>query len=317
MKLFTFTFIFLCAFSAFAQKPLSIKIPFENTISGEQVLLSAIAQISGEPAKIERLRNVSLGLSPNIGATREILREKIILAITTAGFNENEYQFEAPPKVFVKRSAQKLSRDLLRETIENKILADFQQNGAEVKIVRLDLPSEISVPEGKIEIKANYSGVRNFFLPFSVLLEVKVDNKTFGRLVATAQITVSAEILVTKRNLTANVLLRETDVNKKVRQLKQPLSAYLREVKDLRGAVLKQPLNEGSEITFNSLISGIVVNIGDTVRVVGQSGKLTISLLAEARHAGRIGDRIQIKNRQSGTTFQATVLDEGLVQVRF
>jgi flagella basal body P-ring formation protein FlgA len=30
-----------------------------------------------------------------------------------------------------------------------------------------------------------------------------------------------------------------------------------------------------------------------------------------------VGDRIQVKNLQSGLTFQAVIIDEGLVSVRF
>jgi flagella basal body P-ring formation protein FlgA len=37
----------------------------------------------------------------------------------------------------------------------------------------------------------------------------------------------------------------------------------------------------------------------------------------EARGSGRVGDRILVKNLQSGLMFQAVIVDEGIVSVKF
>jgi flagella basal body P-ring formation protein FlgA len=111
--------------------------------------------------------------------------------------------------------------------------------------------------------------------------------------------------------------LREGDFQVELKPLLRNPALYLSEPTRLRGASLVRSLAAGEAITLDALIADIVVKPGDPVRIVGQSGALTILVMGEARAAGHVGDRIQVKNLQSGLLLQAVIVDEGVVNVRF
>lgn len=309
--------ILFCCAEIFGQSKIAVRVAAETVVSADRVTLGDVAEISGETEKIERLKRVALGYAPNVGAVREIERSRIELAAAAAGFSPEEISFDAPPRILLKRGGQKLSSDLLREEIEKAVLPAFQANGATATIVRLDLPENLEIPAGKIAVKAAAAAIVNFSAPFGVALEIRVDERVVKRLNATLQIEVSAPVFVAVKNLISGASLRETDVRVETRRLEKPLSNYLRDANDLRGAVMLKNLAAGAETTRDAVAAGIVVKNGDLIRIVGESGKFKISITGEARAAGRIGDRIAVKNLQSGATLQAVVIDEGVVQIRF
>ncbi len=312
--------IFLLFFvgSLFAQGKAVIHVSAETTIENDRVTLGDIAEISGanEEAK-NRLKMVSLGYAPNVGMTREIFKDKILLAIAAAGFSKNDFALDAPAKIFVRRTAQIVGQNLLREAVEKAVLTNFQRENISAKIVRLDLPSDIQISSGKVEVRANPINAGNFFLPFSVSLEIRVDEKIVRRASATVQVEASAEILVAAKDLISGAKIAESDVKKEIRRLEKPLNSYLRDASKLRGAILTNNLSGGAEITIDAVAAGYVIRGGDLVRIVGESGKMQIIINGEARSSGKIGDRIAVKNSQSGTILQAVVVDEGLVKVLF
>lgn len=304
--------------SAAAQSKVLIRVSAETTLKNERVLLGDIAEISGANEETaSRLKTISLGYAPAIGMTREVFKDRLRLMISAAGFSENSFAIDAPPKIIIRRVGQMLSQNMLRETVEKAILSDFQNKYIAAKIVRLDLPQFIQIPAGNFEIRASASAVANLFAPFSVSIEIRHDEKTVKRFSATAQIEATAEVLVAARDLLAGEKISAADVRRETRRLEKSLAAYLRDEKNLRGTVLLKNLSAGTEITTETVAAGYVVRAGDAVRIVGESGKMQIIINGEARASGKIGDRVSVKNLQSGAILQAVVVDEGIVKVLF
>lgn len=310
--------IFLSAISAFAQSKAVIHLADENTIDGDQILLGNIAKFSAEDEKVKKLREISLGFSPNIGMKREIFRDTILLSIIAAGFSTNDFTLQSSAKISVRRASQILNQDLVRKAVEKAVLANFQSEKVETKITKLQLPEKILLPKGNAEVlAAPMSGVRNFLAPFTVLLEIKVDGKTKHRTSANVEIETFAEVLVLNKNLAANERITENDVRKAKIRLEKPLANYLLESDKLVGKKLLKNVSENEPLLLTSIIPDAVVRVGDLVKIVGQAGKIQIIVQGEARANGRIGERIPVKNSQSGTILQATVVEEGLVKVKF
>lgn len=308
----------LFSLSASAAGKIVLRLSAETVIENERVTLGDIAEISGAGEEtINRLKAVSLGYAPNVGLTREMRKQDILLAVAAAGFANMDFALDAPTRVIVRRAAQIVSRDSLREAVEKAVLTNFQNGDAAVKIVRLDLPTNVRIPTGNTQIRASASDVANFFAPFSVSLEIRVNEQIAHRFSVTANIEATAEVLVAARDLKPGDKISEADVTKETRRLEKSLKSYLRDGKNLRGMVLLKHITAGAEITTDAIAAGYVVRAGDSVRIVGGSGKTQIIINGEARTSGRIGDRISVKNLQSGAILQAQVTDEGAVKILF
>lgn len=295
-----------------------VRVAAESTVHDDQLTLGDIARVrASDPVVAGRLRAVALGYSPNVGAVREIARDRIALAITAAGFAQGTVQIEAPPIARVRRASQIVAAALVREAVERAALAEMRAIGATARLARLDLPPVIEVPAGKIEARASVGSVRDIFAPFIIGIEIWQDGRVVKRLSGTAQVEAFASVIVAAHDLASNARLRKEDVIIEERRLERGTSLYVRDPERLRGTSVRRAVARGEAITTDLLVSEIVIKPGDTVRIVTESGRLQIAAAGEARFAGRIGDRIQVKNNQSGQLLQAVVVDEGLVSVRF
>lgn len=309
--------IAVCTLAVSAQNKISVRLSAETAIENDRIELGKIAEIKGDEKSVEKLKKVSLGYAPNIGMLREIQRDKLILAIAAAGFSTNEILLESPPKIIVKRTAQNIGDKILREAVEKAVADELKAENVTFTISRLDLPSKIEIPSGDFVVKAFLGKSQNLFAPFSVALEIRVDEKIVRRLSAMIQIEAFAEILVANKNLISGKRLANDDVKTENRHLEKPLKNYLRNIESLRGLNLIKNLTEGDELTTDSTIAAAVIKTGDAVQIEAHSEKLKIIINGEARTNGKIGDRISVKNTQSGAILQAVVLDEKTVRVNF
>lgn len=313
--------IALCAGGAQAQgleARVSISVAAETTVQSERLRLGDIATLScAGGADCEKLKNISLGFAPNVGAVRELQRERIALAVAAAGFSGEMVDIKGPQVVFVRRAAQGVDPALIREAVEQATLKKLRVEGVTARLLRLELPALMEVPSGSVEARASAGGVRNPFKPFSVSVEILVDGRVVRRFNASAQVEAFAPVLIATRDIAAGSRLREADVKVETRRLEHALSVYLLDITSLRGAATQSAIASGEPILVNHLSAEIVIKPGDSVRIKGESDSISINALGEARGAGRVGDRIQVKNVQSGALLQAIVVDEGLVRVRF
>jgi flagellar basal body P-ring formation protein FlgA len=317
-SLFLLSIIFSFCLTDFAQNKIIVQISPEAIVDAETINLGDIANIFGsDEFKTNRLKSISLGYSPNIGMVREIKKANILLSISAAGINKTDYTIDSPEKIIVRRKAHIVDQSLLREAIEKAVLAEFLGNDIEAKLVRLEFPASLEIPTGNLVVMVKMPPNFNPFNPFSVSLELKIDGKTFHRLVATVQIEASVEVLVAAKDLVAGSKVSEADFRKSFRRLERPLSNYLRFPEDLRGMIVVKGLSEGAEITRDAFAAGYVIRSGDPVKISAESGTMQIVISGEAKASGRIGDRIAVKNIQSGTMLQAIVIGEGLVKISF
>jgi flagellar basal body P-ring formation protein FlgA len=300
----------------------TVRVAAETRARGERLTLGDVAEVTGSDQEVvTRLRQVALGYAPGVGVVRELTREQTRLALAAAGFGETAVRLEAPAVTLVKRASQQVDAALIREAVERAALADLQAHGATARLVRLDLPPAVEVPEGKVEARASLGSVRDIYAPFTVSVDLWMEGRVVRRLSATAQVEAYAPVLVAARTLAANTRLRADGFALEVRRLNRPLSAYVLDAGRLRGMAVREPIARGEAITRDLLVAEIVVKPGDQVRVIGESvsapSALQITVSGEARAAGRVGDRVQVRNLQSGNLLQAVVVDEGVVRVRF
>lgn len=305
----------VCALSASAQGKDLIRISGETMVNGDRIDLGMISRINSDKVRGDRLRQITLGYSPGIGASRELFRPQIILAIKAAGFDEAEFSLETPSKILVRRASQDIDPGQIRDAVEKAILSKFNDPKISAEILRVDVPTELAVPVGPVEIRASISGVRSWIEKFPVPVEIRIDGKIYRTFSATAEVAAYSEVLVASNDLMVDKMVAPSDVRMQKVRLEKPLTSYLRDPSVLRGVQMIKPLEAGNPLTADAFAAAVVIKLGDTVKIDGSSGRIKISVMGEARANGRIGDRISVKNKQSGVILQATVVDEGLVKI--
>ncbi len=306
-----------CAALATAQSKTRIRVSAESIVANDNIRLGEIASITGEPNRSTGLKSVSLGYAPQVGSMRAIDRDQINLAITATGLAQSDFILDSPPSVRIRRIGQEVSAAVIRTEIEQKFLFKLTAQGVTFSVVRLELPKDIRVPIGKLEIRIDGSAIRSRMSVFTLLVEIRVEGKIVGRWSATVELEAFADVLVAARDLTAKERITGADVRAEKRKLAGTASDYVRDPAKLKGAMLTKNVAAGTELLVGYLVAGTVVQAGDGVNIEAHSGGVKIIVRGEARSSGKIGDRIAVKNAASGVILQARVIDDGLVSVIF
>jgi flagella basal body P-ring formation protein FlgA len=292
-----------------------ISVSATTVVEGDQIRLADIATVSGDEATAARLKSLSLGYAPAIGAEREIQRSYLTLAIAATGVAEQAYSLEMPPRVVVRRAGQSIADGVVKAAVTQAVTERLNDPSVSVEIASIDFRDTAAVPMGEIEVKATVGAVRNFFAPFIVTVETRVDGRLVKTFPATVKVNASAEVLVAAHDLEANRKLTDSDAKLQRISIDQPITDYVRRPEMLATSQLVRPIAAGQPFTRSVIAAAQIIKTGDTVRIEGRSGRMVIVLIGEARANGRLGDRIIVKNKQSGATMQATVMAEGVVQV--
>lgn len=299
-----------------------VKVKPEIVALQPRVSLGDLASFEAPtPELTTKLRGVGLGYAPAVGLVREIPRQRIELAINAAGFAEGTYRLESPAAVVVRRAAQHVDPALVREAIERAALTDLNASGATARLARCDFNPVIEAPAGEIDIRASIGTVKDVFSDFTAFVEIRQEGSIVVRTNATVRVEAYAPVLVAQRDIASNTRLRSESLKVEVRKIESPLSQFLTDPGRLKGMSVKRAIARGEIIPLDALIADIVIRPGDIVRINGESGSgssmLHLMVQGEARSAGRIGDRIQVRNKQSGVMLQAEVIDEGVVRIKF
>lgn len=300
---------------AASQKPVSIRVAGQSVIEESLIQLENIASVSGTEGVVGKLRTISLGYAPYIGATRTIRRQQIILALRSAGFSDESFTLECGETVIVRRSGRVISKETILEALESSILKGFRDNSIEARLVRVEIPDIPQVTAGEIDIRVNSAAVRNLLEVFSAPVEIRVNGRLERTIPVIAQIEAYAQVLVASVDLSPNSEMTPSSVRFERVRLSGPITQYFRDNVKIRGTAAVRQLRAGSAITTDAIMSISVVKPGDRVKVETGSGSFQIVIAGEARAAGRIGDKIAVKNIASGTVLQATVIDKGLVRI--
>ncbi|MCC6329229.1 MAG: flagellar basal body P-ring formation protein FlgA [Acidobacteria bacterium] len=292
-----------------------IRVAGETSVEREQVLLGAVSTMDGPADATGRLSRISLGYAPAIGLMREIRRDQIVLAIRAAGFSENDVRIESPASIVIRRDGQNVPDELIRNAVEKEFLTRLASNRVEARITRLSFPPNIQVPKGELGATVNGSSVRNIFMPFSVPVEVRVNGRLVRSIPVTCEIEAYADVFTAAKDLPAGASVTERDLRREKTRIDRPINDYVRDPNSLRGVALTRGVWSGAALTGDSIASVAVIKPGDPIRIEAGSGRMRIIVNGEAKAAGRIGDRISVKNSQTGTILQATVIDKGIVRI--
>lgn len=138
-----------------------------------------------------------------------------------------------------------------------------------------------------------------------------------GEISATFKAQWRVSVLVPRRQLARGVAVSKTDFETQTVDrlaLKQvPVDTTL----ELAGYEMENPLSAGVPLTWNCLKAQPLVRKGAMADVIAQEGNLRVTTRAVAlRDAGR-GEQVIMRNPSTNHQFEAYVVNENLVQIRF
>jgi len=169
--------------------------------------------------------------------------------------------------------------------------------------------------EGEAKIRVRRASSRPLRGPSVLRVGIDVDGKTQRSMSVTADVRIWRPVLVAdhmhrrgEEIVPESYRLEERDVTK-VR------GNYYVDALMLQDMQAKRTLSVGDIITDSHVQKVPVIKRGDSIKLVARAGRMSMSATGEALQDGGVGDRIRVKNSDSGKVIYGHVLDGGIIQV--
>jgi flagella basal body P-ring formation protein FlgA len=181
----------------------------------------------------------------------------------------------------------------------------------EVVVGRLDPRLRLSRCEGMLEAFSPHGqktsgnttvGVRcNHGKPWTLYVPVTINGYT--------------EVLTLATPLPKGTVLKKSDLAPIRHNIAALPHGYFSDPARLVGMELRRPMRAGEVVTPNAISTPAVVERGQQVILIAETGMIAVSMKAEALQDGSIGQRIQVRNLSSRRVVEAEVVSRNVVKV--
>jgi flagella basal body P-ring formation protein FlgA len=122
---------------------------------------------------------------------------------------------------------------------------------------------------------------------------------------------------VTKRTIRRGDLIKEQDLDKRQAHSKEDSAQTPQMIEDILDKAAKRDIQPGTKISFQMIEDPIAIQRGDLVTIVAENERIAVQAHGKALDRGRIGDRIRVRNENSGKNITGRVASAGVVRVEW
>ncbi len=176
---------------------------------------------------------------------------------------------------------------------------------------------DIEVPTGSVDMDFDFPARRVRMGRFPVTVRITVDRVLQKRVRMMARVTHFAPVVKTLRRINRGEILTKEDVVVEVVPSNRIVRNAMTSVNDVVGNQIIRNLGMGRVITSDSIDKPTLVNKGDRVTIIAQSGAMKITAPGIVRQKGFKDSLVKVLNIQTQKTVFGMVQDSNTVKVNF
>ncbi|MBL0714179.1 MAG: flagellar basal body P-ring formation protein FlgA [Desulfosarcina sp.] len=287
-------------------------------INAPRIMLGQIVRIAPPQADMAaRLAQIKIGRAPLAGQTRSISREYIMLRLRQSGFDPADFDIRMPAKIRVRRGAVEISREELEMMIRDHIMAAPVFEETEINVTMVRIKEDVVVPKGQLrhEIQLQHQSAPSRMLPATIVL--KVDGQFVRNVSALVSLEIMQNVVVSRKPIPRFKVIEAEDVMLRKMNVAGLSGNTIRALDSVIGKRARRALGMYAELCENMVEWPPVVQKGDRVVILAQSGNLRITALGEVKGTAKVGQRVRVVNLDSNKIIMAQVIDRRTVRVTF
>ena len=288
-------------------------------INRDVIYLGQITKMSGDDqALVQRLKKIEISRAPLPGKSRRLNENYIRLRLKQEKIDLSQIKLEVPKGIEVTRGFVEVAKEDIDRVVSDFIYANMPWDRDKVKISDIRVPAGVILPKGKITYRVDPLKNTDFKGSVPLPLHFKVNGQFQKRILVTADIEVSAEVVVTKRPLRRYRRITEDDIEMREKNLAELPPNIILDYEEVLGKRAKRNIDANSVLRSDHIEFPPLVKRGDVVRIIAESGGLRITTLGMVKQReGRRGERVRIENLDSKKSLYGRVLDARTVKVDF
>ncbi len=298
---------------------ISIKGLEKAEINSNDIYLGQITRIRGDDqALVQRLKRIVIARAPLPGKSRRINENYIQLRLKQEKIDLSKIRLAAPKGIEAIRGFVEVTKEDITRVVSDFIYANTPWEREKVKIRDIRVRDGVILPKGKITYRVEPLKNTDFKGSVPLPLHFRVNGSFQKRILVTADIEVSAEVVVTKRPLRRFRRITEDDIEMREKNLAELPRNIIFDHEEVLGKRAKRNIGANSVLRSDLIEFPPLVKRGDVVRLIAESGGLMITTLGMVKQReGRRGERIRIENIDSKKSLYGRVVDAGTVRVDF
>lgn len=220
-------------------------------------------------------------------------------------------------KVMIGRMSQRISAPMVRAAVADAVQErigsasdlDVALDGGDLEF---DLPTDV---ENSVAVSAiNFDPISN---RFAAILVAPADGPPLIERNVFGTVHEMAQVPVPNRLISAGEIIATDDLEWQPVHLTRLSGSSLTDAQQLIGHMAKRPLKAGQILRQTDVAVSPVIKKNDLIRLVVQSGQMTLSVQGKALQDGALGQAIRVVNVNSNRQLSGTVVDAGTVAVGF
>lgn len=220
-------------------------------------------------------------------------------------------------KVMVGRMSQKVTAEMVRVALAEAVQARIgSANELDVALdggdLEFDLPTDVENSVAVSGINFNAASSR-----FAAILVAPADGPPLVERTVYGTVYEMAQVPVPSRLISAGEVVSAADLQWQPVQIARLANNSLTDAQQVVGHMAKRPLKAGQVLRSSDLALAPAVKKNDLVRVVVQTGQMTLSVQGKVLQDAAIGQTVRVLNVTSNRQLSGTVLDGGTVAVGF
>lgn len=305
MKQYTIVMIFFSGLLIMPQlasaSPTTIELKKEVSVGGAEFQLGDIAVINGDNDKIVNLlKTVDLGNTPSVTqGRRNVTVAEIMNKISEAGFTNDDVSFCGAPHTLVLPEMQTILPDVLLQRGEEYIRENMPWEENEALILPLRSPNPIDVSVGEVTFEVAPLSSDNFIGQTRYNVIVSVNGMVAKSVDVFFKITVFKKVLVAMQKIERGEMLTPDNVKLVKREVKASTQDAISKPELALGMIARRTIAEQKIIKEAYLSMPVLVQARNAVKMIVQSGPMTITSLGVAMENGSLGQFVRVQNIDS------------------
>ena len=202
---------------------------------------------------------------------------------------------------------------IARDALENALAERGEVRRHE--IIFRQYPTDIKLPEGTIDVKAELPTTINYVSLTPVRTIIYVNGRPYRTMSFTASVKVYDTVLVSNRDLRVESPVSESDFRLTEVAI-DGRNEYVKDVSEVAGLVPQRFIRAGSPVTLTYFQQPIAVNPSQRVTIIINYRGIRATAQGIVMTRGRVGQIVKVKNEASERILSAKVIDSHTVEVK-
>ena len=237
-----------------------------------------------------------LGISLTVEAKR--VRKKDLKALAAQGY-------------------QSISEARFQNTFKGYLCDRLEKDPSDIVVSRFKVAGNRPLPPGKISLQLFQKGRRRLQGQVRLVAIVKVNGLAKNTMRLSGWVDVFEYVVSTARNLKRGDIIKEDDIYLARKNVSHLPPNILTDTSKAVGLMVKHNLKEDTPLKEWMLERSPIVDKGDMVTIIAESGDLRVTVPGMVLERGYVGELIRVQNSMSKKEIHARVMNHSTVMVYF